>query len=303
MGKSDKAILTDYLGYLAQERKYSNFTITAYRRDIERFICFYESYRSRSIDDFSAVDKTTIRHFMGHEFEAGYKPRTVARRLASLKSFFKYLVTSEQLKTNPAAGIRSPKIGRTLPSYHNETVIQRLMERPDRDTLTGIRDRAILELFYSTGMRLGELVSLTLGDLDMERKLVKVRGKGNKERLIPFGQSAGQALRVYFSKRGLNEKSAGSLPVFTGHHSRPLAAVTVQQRVRQYLKQVASTQRLGPHSLRHTFATHLLDHGADIRAVKELLGHSSLSSTQVYTHIQPEKMKKIYQQAHPHGSK
>ncbi len=303
MERSDTAAITDYLLYLEQERKYSPYTVIAYRNDINRFVQFYESYQGQSPVDFTAVDKTAIRHFLGHEFEAGYKSRTIARRLASLKSFFKYLVNNEHLNVNPATGIRSPKIDRTLPSYHKDDIIQKLMELPAKDTVIGVRDRAILELFYSTGMRLGELVGLTLGDLDLERKLVKVHGKGNKERLIPFGKSAAQTLQRYFSMRGINKKSARTIPVFTGKHSRPLAAVTVQQRVRRYLKRIASTQRKGPHSLRHSFATHLMDRGADIRAVKELLGHSSLSSTQVYTHIQPEKMKKIYQQAHPHGSK
>jgi site-specific recombinase XerD len=177
------------------------------------------------------------------------------------------------------------------------------MTMPPADTKIGIRDRAILELFYSTGMRLSELVNLRLGNFSFANNMVKVIGKGQKERLIPFGQRAGASLKKYLHLRGIGLKSGDiNTPIFVNSKGRLLHPSTVQRRIRKYLKILAEGTQFGPHILRHSFATHLMDRGADIRAVKELLGHSSLSSTQVYTHVQPERMKKIYKQSHPHGS-
>ena len=177
------------------------------------------------------------------------------------------------------------------------------MEAPPGDTIVGLRDRAILELFYSTGMRLSELVELDIDNIIVVRQLVKVVGKGSKERLIPVGNRALAAVEFYLKKTGRSSKIADKgTPLFVNSRSERISHRTVQRQVNKYLKLVAEGEHLGPHTLRHSFATHLLDRGADLRAVKDLLGHSSLSTTQIYTHIQPERMKKIYKQAHPHGS-
>ncbi len=297
-------IRSDFLDYIIRERGYSEYTAISYRRDINQFIDFMESYLGEALHNFSTVDKPAIRHFLGKEFEAGYSSKTVARRLATLKSFFKYLVQAEIVSHNPAAAIQSPKIKKSLPSYHSDQTIEKLMQLPNQSTITGLRDKAILEFFYSTGMRLSELTGLNTGDVDENNHLVRVRGKGNKERVIPYGQRAGMALDHYFNGRGISLHSTNrSTPLFVNNKGNRLSKRTIQQRIRQYLMQVARSERLGPHTLRHSFATHLMDRGADIRAVKDLLGHSSLSSTQVYTHLQPEKMKKVYKQAHPHGTK
>jgi tyrosine recombinase XerC len=296
-------IISDFLTYLEKERHYSKFTKNAYGYDLYRFVEFFEEYSGTSVSDFGIVDKIAIRHFLGKEFEEGYSSKTVARRLASVKSFFKYLLKIEEIQDNPAIHIKTPKTPKSLPVYVNEDMIGKLMDAPASDSFIGLRDRAMLELFYSTGMRLRELVNINLDDFHTESQLIKVTGKGGKERLIPYGKRAQFSIEKFLGFRGiqLSEKE-DIVPLFINSKGKRISPRTVQRRIKMYLKTVADGERFGPHTLRHSFATHLLSRGADIRAVQELLGHRSLSSTQIYTHIQPEKMKKVYQQAHPHGS-
>jgi site-specific recombinase XerD len=308
-----QSLLNEFLTYLTKERGYSDHTIKAYRFDLNRFITFLTEYFSRPLTDFTAVDRQAIRHFMSREFEQ-YRYRngkkvlcsgkTVARRLAAVKSFFKYLHRTGRIQDNPAVYVKSPKVSQSLPNFIDYKLIDELMSLPPGDSEKGLCDRAILELFYSTGMRLSELAGLNLRDVDPERQIVKVRGKGAKERLIPFGNRAKFSMENYLRSRSISfTASRVNEPLFVNSKGKRLSLSTIQRRIRGYIRLVMEGNRLGPHILRHTFATHLMDRGADIRAVKDLLGHSSLSSTQVYTHVQPEKMKKIYRQAHPHGSK
>ena len=296
-------IISDFLTYLEKERHYSKFTINAYGYDLYRFVEFFEEYSGTPVSDFGDVDKIAIRHFLGKEFEEGYSSKTVARRLASVKSFFKYLLKIEEIQDNPAIHIKTPKTPKSLPVYVNEDMVGKLMDAPASDSFIGLRDRAMLELFYSTGMRLRELVNINLDDFHTESQLIKVTGKGGKERLIPYGKRAQFSIEKFLEFCGvkLSEKK-DIVPLFINSKGKRISPRTVQRRIKMYLKTVTDGERFGPHTLRHSFATHLLSRGADIRAVQELLGHSSLSSTQIYTHIQPEKMKKVHQQAHPHGS-
>jgi len=211
---------------------------------------------------------------------------------------------SERISDNPAIYVKSPKISQSLPNFIDHKVIDALMESPDVSTEIGVRDRAILELFYSTGIRLNELIMLDIGAVDSINQMIKVHGKGDKERLIPFGNKAKLWLEKYLKNRAVSFNSAWEkTPLFVNAKGGRILRLDVQRSTRKYIEKFANGKSLGPHILRHSFATHLMDKGADIRAVKDLLGHDSLSSTQIYTHVQPEKMKEIYKQAHPHGSK
>ena len=285
---------------LEKERNFSLHTIKAYKNDLNRFNYFLDNTLSRK--KLAKINRNDIRKFLAEEYDNGYSSKTVARRLATIKSYFKYLVKTELIQENISIHINSPKVPKKLPNFVDKNLIDTLMKTPSLDTHIGIRDRAVLELFYSTGMRLSELVNMNIGDFEINKKLIRVIGKGNKERMIPYGRTAENAIKNYLKIRNLSLKPAfANKPLFVNSSEKRISKRTIQRRMNNYIKLVADGKRIGPHLLRHTFATHLLDNGADIRAVKDLLGHSSLSSTQIYTHVSIEKLKKDYTQAHPHG--
>ncbi|NHZ84562.1 MAG: tyrosine recombinase XerC [Planctomycetia bacterium] len=293
--------IDEFLSYLEKERGYSKHTCVSYIHDLHRFNNFLIEYVGTPDISVESIEKQAIRHFLGKEFEDGFSSKTVGRRLASIKSFFKYLIKAEVVENNPSIYVKTPKSTKPLPNYIDEKMIDKLMNAPPNNNI-GLRDRAILELFYSTGIRLSELININFGNIDFRNNLIKVMGKGNKERLIPFGDRAVKALENYLAKSGRSLKTADmDAPLFVNSRGERISQRTVQRSVNMYLRLVTEGEHLGPHTLRHSFATHLLDRGADLRAVKDLLGHSSLSSTQIYTHVQPERMKKIYKKAHPHG--
>ena len=297
-----KRCAEDFLDYLAQERKYSPLTIKAYRRDLEDFTGFTTGYDVECLQHPERIDRQAIRHFLGWLRERGLGARSVARKLAALKSFFKYLNRAEIIPANPAADIRTPRFPRHLPEFLPEDQALWLMELPAADTLIGLRDRAILETFYATGIRLAELTGLVVGNVSFTKNTMRVMGKGGKERIVVFGEAAGEALGRYLeARRQQGETVDYQSPLFCGRGGRSISPRSVQLRVAHYMKQVAEARHLSPHLLRHTVATHLLDRGADLMAVKDLLGHASLSSTQVYTHVKTEQMKRLYRQAHPHA--
>jgi tyrosine recombinase XerC len=294
--------LKEFLNYIQYERGYSAHTVTAYQHDLEQFLNFIYQYDSLLLKDFGKIDRQAIRHFLGKEYEKGNSAKTVARRLASVKSLFNYLVQAEAIRDNPAIHIKTPKVEKKIPTFVQENKIEDLMKMPDAGTLIGKRDRAILELFYATGIRLNELAGLNIGSVNPQEKLLRVLGKGNKERIVPFGKPAKNALESYLNKRGESWVSPQETPLFTGRGEKRIARRTIQQRVNIYLKAVLGGRTgASPHTLRHTFGTHLLENDADIRSIQELLGHSSISSTQIYTKVNPKKMKEIYKDAHPHG--
>jgi len=296
-------ILKEFLIYISKERNYSHHTLKAYERDLVKFAKFLELYHSKSLIDLNQVDRGIIRQFMGKEFDEGLSSKTVARRLASIKSFFNYLIQIELIVDSPASHIKSPKVEKNIPKFIHVNKIKYLMEIPDENSLMGKRDIAILELFYATGMRLSELVSLNIGSVNSNDNLVRVLGKGNKERIIPFGNKAKDALEIYLKDRGLSWLSNQNIPLFSTKNNKRISVRTVQIRMNKYLSQVLGTQKgASPHVLRHTFGTHLLDNDADIRSIQELLGHSSISSTQIYTKVNPKKIKQVYDKAHPHAN-
>ncbi len=302
MSDSFKHYIDDFNSYLEKERGYSKHTCVSYIHDLQRFNDFLIEYAGASNISVESIDKQAIRHFLGKEFEEGFSSKTVGRRLASIKSFYKYLIKAEVVENNPSIYVKTPKAPKPLPNYVDEKMIDALMEAPPADSIAGLRDRAILELFYSTGIRLSELININFLNIDFDNNLLRVVGKGNKERLIPFGNRAVVAIEIYLKISGRSLKTADKNDaLFVNSKGERISQRTVQRSVNMYLRQVTEGEHLGPHTLRHSFATHLLDRGADLRAVKDLLGHSSLSSTQIYTHVQPERMKKIYKKAHPHG--
>ena len=294
--------IKQFLQYVSQELNYSSHTVCAYRIDLNLFNEFIHNYDSSISDDLRKIDQNTIRHFLGREYEEGKKPKTVSRRLASIKSFFKYLLKAEIIKVNPTLVIKAPKVENNIPNFIQLNRIDKLMNLPDGAKIEGLRDKAILEIFYATGIRLSELVNLDIGSIDHRKNLLKVIGKRNKERIVPFGTPSKSAVEIYLSKRGLSWESNPKVPLFVSVKEKRIANRTVQYIIGKYLKIIlGGREGASPHTLRHTFGTHLLDNNADIRSIQELLGHSSISSTQIYTKVNPEKIKEIYFDAHPHA--
>ena len=288
-----------FLAYLAETRNYAANTVGSYEDDLNDFDRFLARHFEKPFA-LSQIDRMTIRLFLGELLEQGFTRRSVARKLACIKSLLKYLHRSGVIQANPAEHISTPKLERRIPETIDERTVSALMAQPDTRTMEGLRDRGILELFYSTGVRLSELISLRLRDIDSVAETVRVKGKGSKERIVPVGRKATEAIRKYLDARG-NIRAADSL-VFLSIRGKPMSPKGVNVIVNRYLSRVCEIQKKSPHVLRHSFATHLLNRGADLRAVKELLGHSSLSTTQIYTHVSVEHLKKVYAQAHPKAS-
>jgi integrase/recombinase XerC len=248
------------------------------------------------------VDRLAIRHFLRFQKDRGVKGSTLRRKLAAIRCFMRYLCTRENVAANPAAAIRMPQMEKHLPVFLDVSEMQALMETPSKTDLLGLRDAAILEVFYSTGIRLSELHLLDVSDMDLFGEVIKVKGKGRKERNVPLGRMATLALKGYLPERSRHlkaRKRGGEIALFLNRFGARLARRGIQRLVRRYLQRVCSLRQMSPHVLRHTFATHMLDRGADLRAVQELLGHASLTSTQVYTHVTTDRLKRVYNQAHP----
>jgi len=295
--------IQQFLRSLETERNLSPFTIDAYRIDLEQFVDFLmSSYPElESGRAFESLTKQHIRSFLAYVSQQGLSRKTIGRKLAAIRSFFKFLMRTDIIEKNPAKNIKTPKAEKKLPTFLSIQEAFDLLELPDKSTPEGIRDRAILEIFYGTGVRLRELTNIEMSDVDFHENLIRVVGKGNKERLLPMGKMVVEALRKYLKIRShfLPKDGNPIKALFLSNRARPISPRTVQARVHHYLQQISDISSLSPHLLRHTFATHMLEAGADLEAVKELLGHASLSTTQIYTHVTMEKLKKIYDQAHP----
>ncbi len=303
------AYVQRYLRHLSDGRQLSPHTLQAYRRDLTEFVAFLDRDFGATEWRWDGVDRLALRAYLGFLSRRGLARRSIARKLSAVRTFFRWLHREEVVEANPARAVRTPRVERRLPGWLTRPQVQALFDlaevRAAENTFRGARDLAILETFYSSGLRLSELQGLNLEDLDLVVDQVKVRGKGRKERLVPLGGAAVRALRRYELRRAELHTSQGGpgsadrRAVFVSERGRRLSARQLQNIVHGLLDRVAEAGKVSTHSLRHSFATHLLDGGADLMAVKELLGHASLSTTRIYTHTSKERLKRVYDQAHP----
>ena len=290
-------LIESFLQYLQYEKNYSSHTVEGYRDDLfqfKQFICGEETFNPKE------VDALIIRRWIVFLMEKGYSPLSVNRKLSSLKSFFKYLCRYNHIETSPVKKVVGPKTSKPLPHFIKEKEMDNLFSYMDGDnSFEGVRDRAILDVFYTTGIRCAELVGLKDEDIDFNAGLIKVTGKRNKQRLIPFSDKLKETILTYLSGRQEEVESVFDGCLFVRKNGKSLSNSIVYEIVKKRLAEIPNLSKRSPHVLRHTFATSMLNSGADLNAVKELLGHASLSSTEVYTHTTFEELKKTYHQAHP----
>jgi integrase/recombinase XerC len=296
-----------YLKVLSHERQLSEHTVSAYRKDLTDLQTFLTDYLGSPKWDWEGVDRLSLRSFLGWCLRRGLSKRTIGRKLSAVRGFFRFLHREDQVPANPARAVRAPRTEKRLPGHLTRPDMEALFflaeNRAAENTLGGTRDLAILEILYGSGIRLSELHGVDLPDLDLRVGQVRVMGKGRKERIVPLTGKAVQAIERYEPRRRECLATAGSAPdpdaFLVNARGGRLSRRSIQRTVRACLEKVAEDQGLSVHSLRHSFATHLLDAGADLMAVKELLGHVSLSTTRIYTHTSRERLKRVYEQAHP----
>ena len=326
----ESVLIQDFLSYLSFEKRFSEHTAKCYGADLRQFGQFLNgkladdqqhnsSYGAGEQQDFVATAQATqtrpqldqllltadvniVRAYLVNMNEKQYSKSTVARKLATLRSFYKFLVKRNRITSNPVTVVRTPKQEKRLPKFLEYEEVKRLLETPPVNTWLGARDRAMLETLYSTGMRVSEIVALNMDDVDFLSEVVHIRGKGKKERIAPIGSSALQAIQHYMvfrNKKAQNNSNFDIKVLFVNKHNQRLSTRSVRRKMDKYLKMAGLDPAISPHTLRHSFATHMLNNGADLRSVQELLGHRSLSTTQVYTHLTTKKIKEVYDDAHP----
>ena len=328
---NNATIIQEFLSYLNFEKHFSSHTAKCYGADLEQFACFLAeqsglqhphgdsdqnpwetsgsggtAMQTQAKVDMDKllmdVDVNTIRRFMAALGQQQYSKSTTARKLATLRSFYKFLVKRNYMTTNPVTTIKTPRQDKKLPKFLEYEQVQRLLNTPPTNSWLGARDRAIMEVLYSTGMRVSELVALNMDDVDFLSEVIHIRGKGKKERICPIGSSALQAIQGYIeyrNKRMANDSGFDSKVLFANKHGKRLSSRSVRRKMDKYLVQAGLDPSISPHTLRHSFATHMLNNGADLRSVQELLGHQSLSTTQIYTHVSTSRMNEQYHNAHP----
>ncbi len=280
-----------FLTYLEIEKNASAHTLLNYQIDLKQLREFLQD------KDLLKLDRLDIRKHLAYLKAKELRKRSVARKLSAFRSFFRFLLREGYISSDPVSGVSSPKLEKKLPLFLDVDKVAKLLESPEKKALQGLRDRAILETLYSTGMRVSELVGLNIGQVDFIGGILKVYGKGKKERLLPIGDRALRAIRDYLAKDTVQKKDSRAL--FLNRNNKRLTDRGVQNIVAKYIHRTSLKEKISPHTLRHSFATHLLDRGADLRSVQELLGHASLSTTQIYTHITTEHLKSVYNKAHP----
>jgi integrase/recombinase XerC len=291
-----KRELSEFLDYLRYERNASAHTIAGYRRDLGQFA----GYLAERGVPLRKVDNVLIRGFMAELHERKLKKSSSARKLAAIRSFFRYAVKSKWISDNPARIVATPKQEMHVPSFLSEQEMAGFLEIPDSGRPLDLRDRAILELLYASGIRVSELVGINLEDAGLGERLIRVRGKGKKERLVPFGRAAADRLSAYLAARpALVLDRAGETALFLNYQGRRITSRSVERIVDKYIRLTAVKRKISPHSLRHSFASHLLGRGADLRVIQELLGHESLATTQKYTHLNLGQLMDVYQKSHP----
>lgn len=277
-----------FLTYLEIEKNYSDHTLLNYKIDLDEFFDFLNGMA------FKDVDYPALRRYVAHIRQRNLKPRSVARKLSCLRSFFKYLQREEIIEKNPAALLMTPKLDKKLPNFLSEGEAITLIESPKHDKVSELRDRAIFETLYSAGIRVSELVGLNENSVDMIGNVIRVMGKGKKERIVPIGDKAVDAIKEYCDSRPRKSQA-----LFLNKSGQRLTTRSIRNIINKHIQRTSIHKKISPHALRHSFATHLLNRGADLRSVQELLGHQNLSTTQIYTHLTTEKLKNVYDQAHP----
>ena len=300
-------LLNQFLEHLRYERNVSEHTLRNYSSDLQQFLSHLvtgKSSKARRSPDIRQIDHVTIREWLATLHSAHKRKTSVARKLAALRTFFQFLVREGIVELNPAKLVSTPRLEKKLPQHVSIEEAIRFIETPDTETDLGKRDRAMLELMYGTGVRVSELTKLNLADVDSKNRLIRVMGKRRRERIVPFGEPALQALQVYLEIRDHFIQNApaaerDSNALFVNYRGTRITTRSVGRMVDKYIRICAGMHNISPHALRHSFATHLLDSGADLRDIQELLGHARLSSTQIYTHVSMEKLVEVYDRTHP----
>lgn len=298
--------LPEFLEYLRVERGLAANTLESYARDLRQFAAYVESHAAvRTVGDTDtagaeAVERSTVVAYLLELEASGKAMATIARRLAALRAFYQFLVRERHVRRDPTADLSSPRLKRRLPRVLSVAEVERILTQPDASSATGLRDRAMLELLYATGIRVSELTSLNTSDVDLEGALVRCIGKGDKERIIPMGGAAVAALEAYLThgRRRFARPPSGRT-LFLNHHGQRLTRQGFWKIVKKYAEQAHITKAITPHTLRHSFATHLLENGADLRSVQEMLGHADISTTQIYTHVTRGRLHEVYAKSHP----
>jgi integrase/recombinase XerC len=290
--------LNEFINYLKVEKRYSVYTLRAYSDDTAQFIHYLETVKE--VNNLFAITQNDVRDWVINQVQIGNSPRTLRRKAASIKAFYAYFMRKGLVKNNPLESVILPKMKKKLPDFISETSIESLLDgNLFSEGFPGIRDRFVIELFYATGIRLSELVNLKLDDVDLSKGEIKVLGKRNKERIVPLTPNIINLYRLYLSARATSFSEEKTNKLIINDNGMPVYPRLIQRLVRKYICLGTTLEKKSPHLLRHTFATHMLNNGADLNAVKELLGHASLAATEIYTHNTYEKLRTIYKQAHP----
>ena len=286
--------LGSFFTFLYVEKGLSKNTIDAYSNDLNNFLCWLNKLDKQ---DYKNISEASINEYIAHLLKNGLKSSSVNRKISSLKSFYLFLIKKKVISSSPLSEIITPKKEQYLPSSMSEDEVERLLQSPNIELDIETRDKAMIEMLYATGMRISELINLKITDIDIERSVLKVLGKGSKERLIPFGEKASDSLSYYLKKR----KKSLAKEVFISNRGKKMTRTGFWQRIKIYLSREGLQDSISPHTLRHAFATHLLNRGADLRSVQLLLGHSDLSTTQIYTHIAKQRLGEVLKKHHPRG--